>query len=354
MSKKQAVGIIIAAVLVGWVFNLFAGRFLTAKISTWPLLNKWKILSPQAPIVINNRETVRVSDSGDIAAAASDVKSKISSIALVNGSAVIFSGTAINLTSDGSFVTAAGSFKAKAVGAYYVVLNDGTFAKIIQQTTDPATSLVFFKAQLSGVPAAGLGDSSQIAVGDKVLFTKDSLQKFNVQAETAEVSQAQTDVEGRIFQSDFPSRSFAAGTDSDLAPGTAVVGTSGDVAGIWNGSMIISADALKQAMALYFNSPQAIARPSFGFFYSIVTQSDSKLISLPEGAMVREVDLNSPARLAGLEVNDIITAVNGQTVNQDTPLEPVLEQFKPGSQMALTVARKNQTVNLNLTVGQLK
>jgi serine protease Do len=347
MSKKQALGIIIISVLIGWVFNLFAGRFLTARISTWPLLNKWKILSPQAPIVINNHDTIRVSDSGDVAAAASDVKSKISSIALVNGGSVAFSGAAVNLTSDGTFVTAAVSFKAKAVGAYFIVLNDGTFAKITQQTTDPAISLVFFKAQLSGVPVAGLADSSQIAVGDKVLLAKDSLQKFNV-------SQAQTDVEGQIFQSDFPSRSFSVGTDIALAPGTAVVDTSGDIAGIWNGSMIISADALKQAMALYFNNPQAIARPSFGFFYSIVTQSDSKLINFPEGAMVREVDLNSPARLAGLEVSDIITAVNGQAINQDTTLEPLLEQFKPGSQMALTVARKNQTVNLNLTVGQLK
>jgi serine protease DegQ len=354
MSKKYAIGIIIVAVLIGWVFNVFAGRFLMAKVSTWPLLNKWKILSPQAPIVINNRETVRVSDSGDIAAAAQDVKSKISSVALISGSSVTFVGAAINLTSDGSFVTAAGSFKSKAVGAYYVVLNDGTFGKITQQTADPATSLVFFKAALSGVPAANLAVSGDLKVGDKVLFAQDSLQKFDVKAVAASVSQGQNDIEGQVFQSDFPGRCFAAPADAALAPGEAVVDTSGDIAGIWNGSSIVSSDVLKQGLALYFNDAQNITRPSFGFSYSIITQSDSRLVNLPEGAMVKEVDVSSPARLAGLQVNDVITAVNSQAVSESSLLEQMLEQFKPGDQMALSVTRKNQTVNLTLTVGQLK
>jgi S1-C subfamily serine protease len=354
MSKKQAIWIIIIAVLLGWLFNVFAGRILTAKLSTWPILNKWKILSPQAPIVINNHETVRVSDSGDIAAAADDVKSKISSIVLVNGSSITFSGTAINLTSDGSFVTAAGSFKPKALGVYYVVLNDGTFAKISQQTVDPATSLVFFNATLSGVPAANLDPSSGVLVGDKVLFAQDSLEKFNIRTISASVSQVQADVEGQTFESDFPGRSFFASSNASLAPGEAVVDTNGNIVGIWNGFAVVSSDVLKQAMALFFNNSQNIIRPSFGFSYSIITQSDSQLISLPEGALVKTVAVGSPARLAGLEINDVITSVNGQAVSEDSPLEPMLEQFKPGDQMALAVTRKNQTVNLSLTVGQLK
>lgn len=354
MSKKQAIGIIIVAVLIGWVFNIFAGRFLMAKVSTWPFLNKWKILSPQAPIVINNRETVRVSDSGDIAAAAQDVKSKISSVALVFGNTVTFSGTAVNLTSDGSFVTAPGSFKSKLPGIYYIVLNDGTSGKVSQQTVDPATSLVFFKAELGGVPAANLAVSGNIKVGDKVLFAQDSLQKFYIKATAASVSQGQNDVEGQTFKSDFPSRSFGTFAGTILAPGEAVVDTSGNIAGIWNGSGVVSSDVLKQAMALYFNNAQNIVRPSFGFDYSIITQSDSRLIGLPQGALVKEVDAILPARQAGLEVNDVITAVNGQAVSESSPLEQILEQFKPGDKLALTVTRKNQTVNLSLTTGQLK
>lgn len=354
MSKKQASIIIIIAILAGWLFNVTVGRSLTAKLSTWPLLNRWKILSPQAPIVINNRQTVRVSDSGDIAAAVNDVKSKISSVALVNGSTVTSAGTAINLTSDGSFVTAASTFKPKIQGIYYVVLNDGTSAKITATASDTATSLVFFKASLNNVPAANLDSSKDLSVGDKILFAQDSLQNFYVKSLAGQVNFSQKDVEGQTFFSDFPGRSFGSSAGGLLAPGQALVNTNGNIVGIWNGSNIISSDVLKTAMNLYFNNPQKIQRPSFGFSYSIITQSDSRLSGLPEGANILEVDANSPARTAGLLAGDVVTSVNGQAVKEPSPLEEMLEQFKPGSQMALTVMRKDQTLDLNFTVGELK
>ena len=123
--------------MAGWLFNFFAGGYLMAKFSTWPVLNRWKILSPQAPIVINNHDTIRVSDSGDMVAAVNDIKSKISSVAFVSNGSAVFIGTAINLTSDGSFVTAAASFKNKTAGAYYVVLDDGTSGKITAANNRP-------------------------------------------------------------------------------------------------------------------------------------------------------------------------------------------------------------------------
>jgi hypothetical protein len=265
MSKKQLFGIIFLAVLAGWLFNFFAGNYFLAKFSTWPALNRWKILSPQAPIVINNHDTIRVSDSGDSVAAINDVKSKIGSIALVNGTSAVFTGTAINLTSDGSFVTAAGSFKNKAVGTYYVILDDGTSGKITQQTSDSATSLIFFKAALSSVPVVNLAASGDVSVGDRILFVQDSLQKFYAKTLSASVEFSQKDVEGQIFLSDYPGRSFGAAANGSLVPGEALVNTNGDITGIWNGSGIVSSDVLKQAMALYFNNSQKIQRPSFGF-----------------------------------------------------------------------------------------
>ncbi|MBX9837040.1 MAG: hypothetical protein K2X69_01870, partial [Silvanigrellaceae bacterium] len=61
ISKKLVLFIVLLAAVGSWLFSIFPGRYLEAKFSTWPLLSEWKILSPQAPIVINNRETIRVS-----------------------------------------------------------------------------------------------------------------------------------------------------------------------------------------------------------------------------------------------------------------------------------------------------
>jgi S1-C subfamily serine protease len=354
MSKKQAFWIIVAAVLAGWVFNFFIGSFLMARFSTWPLLNRWKILSPQAPIVINNHDTIRVSDSGDTVAAVTDIESKISSIALVNGSSETFVGTAVNLTSDGSFVTAEGSFKNKIPGTYFVILNDGTSAKINSFATDTATSLIFFKAALTSVPVVNLAVSGDMQVGDKVLYVQDSLQRFYARTEPSFISASQKDLEGQVLSSDLPSSSFSTPAEQGVLPGEALINTNGDIVGIWNGSNVISSDLLKQAMALYFNNAQNILRPSFGFSYSIITQTDSRLTGLPEGAKVLEIDSSSAAHTAGLEAGDVITSVGSQPVSENSPLEAILQQQKPGDQVALTITRKSQTMNLNLTVGELK
>lgn len=325
-----------------------------AKLSTWPVLNRWKILSPQAPIVITNYQTVRTSDSGDAAQAAAQVKSKLSTLVLVNGGTVTVVGSAVNLTSDGSFVGALASFSGKQAGVYMVVLGDGTSAPLTQTATDSATSLVFFKAALNNVPVPSLGDSAAAAVGDKIFFVQNSLQDYTARVGGAMVQTAQGDVEGQVSQSDYPRRGFYAPAGFALALGEAAVDQNGNLMGIWNGNVLISADVLKTAMALYYGGQSQVIRPAFGFSYQIITQNDSKLSGSPQGAMVKSVLPFSAARLAGLLPDDIIVSASGQAITQTSPLEPILEAQIPGSSLSLSVSRGKQTLALTLTAGKLK
>ena len=354
MAKKRIISIIFLSVFLSLVLNIFAGRFLAAKISTWPLLNRWKILSPQAPIVITNRETVRISDGGDVLEAAALTKSRISTLVKVNGTGLATVGSAINLTSDGSFVTAAASFFDKNVGSYFVVLNDGRLAQVAQRVLDPATTLVFFKAALDNVATANLGSSKDLLPGDKVIFAQNSLQNFSNKIVVNYINFSQSDVEGRAFESDYPRRSFGAMANTALANGEALINTNGDVVGLWNGSEIISSDVLKQAVALYFNNPLGLKRPQFGFSYQIISPNNSKLTSLPEGALVREVAFPSPARVAGLLSGDILTAVEGQQIKENSSLEEILQKYKAGDKVLLTIVRRDQIVTLSLVAGELK
>ena len=102
--------IILISVVLALILNILLGRWLTAQISTIPALNRWKLLSPQAPIVINNREEIRISDSGDILQAIQDAKSKISSVVILQKGQMNLVGGAINLTGEGVFVTAGLTF----------------------------------------------------------------------------------------------------------------------------------------------------------------------------------------------------------------------------------------------------
>ena len=317
------------------------------------MLNRLKILSPQAPIVITYRETIRVSDSGDAPQAAAQVKSKISLVVSAQSGSVLAEGAAVNLTSDGVFVTAASVF-GKNLKDAYVLLNDGRSASIDSFAVDPATKLAFFKAKLDRVPTANLGASADLKPGEKILFVESSMQNYFAKTVSASVNSSQTDIAGQEFESDMPGRSFTTGVLEALVKGQAVVNGGGEVVGVWNGGAIISSDVLKQAINLYLQNPQKMVRPSFGFSYAAISENESRLGGMPQGLLVKSVVPGGQARGAGLAVGDIITEFNGQKISEMQQPEEVFQKYKPGDKIKLSVARGKQVISLTLTAAELK
>lgn len=75
-------------------------------------------------------------------------------------------------------------------------------------------------------------------------------------------------------------------------------------------------------------------------------------VELTEGALIVEVDADSPAAQAGLEVDDVITAVNGEPVNQEITLRDRLIAYEPEDTVTLTVVRAGETLEIAVTLGQ--
>ncbi len=353
MNKKKIALLILVCVLIGWAFNLVAGRFLTAKLSTWPLLNRMQFLSPQAPIVINNKETIRVSDSGDVTLAVAGIRSKTSAVVLVNQGVVQVLGSAINLTSNGDFVTGSETF-GKSAGEFYVLLNDGRSAKITSQQKDLSVSLTYFKAVIDNVPTANFGSSKNLSAGDKVVFVRKSVQKFFSKAYLATVNSAQDDVAGVTFPSDYLKRGFIADLPGPLVSGECAVNTGGEVVGIYNGEWLVPSDSLKQSISLYLNNSNKISRPAYGFTYAVISASESKLTGTAEGLLIKDVQSQSSAHSAGLMTGDVINQIGDRQVNADMSPEEILQQYKPGEKIAVKISRKSQKINLNLTPTELK
>jgi len=69
-----------------------------------------------------------------------------------------------------------------------------------------------------------------------------------------------------------------------------------------------------------------------------------------QGVVVMQVEAGSPADRAGLQQNDVITAINGQAIDQDHPLVSVLFTHKPGETVTLTVLRSGQESQVKLTL----
>jgi S1-C subfamily serine protease len=69
------------------------------------------------------------------------------------------------------------------------------------------------------------------------------------------------------------------------------------------------------------------------------------------GVIIREVVAGSGAEAAGLQVNDIITALDGEAVTAEAPLGPMILAHQPGDTIVLTIERDGEIIELEATLG---
>jgi Do/DeqQ family serine protease len=90
----------------------------------------------------------------------------------------------------------------------------------------------------------------------------------------------------------------------------------------------------------------------FGMEVGPITPDVARDLQLPRdrgGALVTDVDRNSPAANAGVQPNDVILKVNGQTVSNVSQVTRELQRAAPGQPVFLLVWRDNQEVFVTMT-----
>src|SRR6185437_5357639 len=76
-------------------------------------------------------------------------------------------------------------------------------------------------------------------------------------------------------------------------------------------------------------------------------------LSQATGALVGEVQDNTPASRAGLKRGDVILKVNGKTVNSANDLRLMISNMAPNSTVNLTIWRDGKTQDVKVTLGTL-
>jgi S1-C subfamily serine protease len=354
MSKFQTSKIILISIAISFLLNLFFGRFLTAKISTLPLLNRLKLINPQAPIIINTKEEIRISDSGDVLQALGAIKSKISTLLVVNGSQVAVSGAVVNLTSDGLFLATKAVVGDNQSENFLVKLDDGTLVKVVKLIPDAATDLVVLRTQANNLPVVDLGESKKLIVGEKIISVYGSWLDFSPGASVFYVSNGQNDDFGSVKSADFPGRAFAVQNQNQLLSGSVLVNLSGAVVGLVDDrGRIISSDVMKNFVRRFLSNNGQIIDVSFGFKCRNLSSSEAKLFQLPFGCKVSDIIPLGAAQKAGLSLNDVITEVDGKAIISDLSLEELLGNYNPKDMINFTIFRNKQNLTLTLTVSEL-
>jgi S1-C subfamily serine protease len=75
-------------------------------------------------------------------------------------------------------------------------------------------------------------------------------------------------------------------------------------------------------------------------------------LDVTEGAVIREVLPGTPAEAAGLEVNDVVTAVNNEPVDAERTLRDRLLAYEPGDIVTLTVERGGDTLSIDAELAE--
>ncbi|MBQ1678875.1 MAG: trypsin-like peptidase domain-containing protein [Oscillospiraceae bacterium] len=247
-----------------------------------------------------------------------------------------------------------------------VAMFDGTKypAKLVGY--DKNNDIAVLKIEAKGLTPVTLGSSDKLQVGDEVVAIGNplgeltfSLTKGNVSALNRAVTLSSS-VTMNLIQTD-------AAINSGNSGGP-LFNMYGEVVGITNAKYSSSGYSGEASIdnigfAIPINSVQEIvssiiekgyiARPYIGVSVANVSE-ESQSYGMPKGAAIRAVEEGGPAAQAGLQANDIVTAVNGETVESYEGLSKAVSACKPGDKLELTVYRKGETVQISVTVGENK
>ena len=157
-------------------------------------------------------------------------------------------------------------------------------------------------------------------------------------------------------------------TDAAINPGNSggpLVDARGEVVGI--NTFLVSPSGTFSGMG--FAIPAQIVQPTveelikngkvthghIGIGISDVTPENAKFFgdSLAAGGVVTQVEPDSPGAKAGLQIGDVITAVNSHKVADAGELQVMIAQMQPGSKVDLDVLRNGKTMNVPVTLEAL-
>ena len=251
--------------------------------------------------------------------------------------------------------------------AIAVTLDDGSKAQARLLGADPILDLAILRIPVppEGHPKATLGDSNTIQVGEEVIAIgnpfglEQTLTRGVVSGVNRILPESPMSLMLPLIQ-----------TDAPINPGSSggpLLNRCGEVIGI-NTSLLAEAQSI--GFALPINVAKNIIqellergrviRPWFGISGKLIKKELMGIINMPmvDGFLVETIEPGSPAQQAGVQGGelpitigemefllggDIITAINGQPMDDSDQFVKLVSSFKVGDKVGLTLYHQNET-----------
>jgi serine protease Do len=256
-----------------------------------------------------------------------------------------------------------------------VMLHDRRHFEAVVVGRDPSTEVAVVRIEGSGFPAARLGDSDAIALGDWVLAMGSPMGlQFSVTAGVVSGVGRAPGILGTPMpgMAPDPARGQAAPlehfiqTDAALGPGNSggpLVNSAGEVIGINTAVAAPRGVPAVYGFAIPSNLARSVAdqliefgevrRPYLGAFLANITPSIARAEGLERvvGAGVAQIEPGGPADRAGIRQGDIIVAIGEQAVTDVSRLQAILARLEPGASVSMQVVRQGREVTVPVELG---
>lgn len=271
---------------------------------------------------------------------------------------IIGQGSGVIIKANGHILT--NSHVVHDMDSIVVLLEDGRefVGKVLGD--DPNTDLALVKIEATDLPYLNLGDSDALEVGQWVAAVGNPLGLQATMTSGIVSAKSRNNLDIAHYE-DFIQTDAAINRGNSGGP---LLTLSGDIIGI---NTAIATTSSAGYMGIGFAVPSNMAKRvideiltdgkiSHGFLgvtlqsidYDLAQAFNLKSVS---GALITSVVKDSPAEKAGLKVEDIVVQLDDKPINNSAMLRNGIYMMKPGTKINLKVMRKDQTVQIPITIG---
>lgn len=262
--------------------------------------------------------------------------------------------------------------------ALEIILSDGSKVSASVVGKDAVSDLAVIKINSDKVKkVATFGDSDNIKVAEPVLAIGSPLgSQYATSVTQGIISAKKREVPQTSESGAQIGNATVIQTDAAINPGNSggpLINFAGQVVGI--NSMKLASDqqgTSVEGMGFAIPSNEVVmiinqlikngqvVRPALGIGYTdlsnISEQQQRSILKLPksvtQGAVVLNVNSNSPAKRAGLAKYDVITALDGTKITQQSQLRDILYKHKIGDKISVTYYHKGDKKTGSITLNE--
>ena len=275
-------------------------------------------------------------------------------------------GSGFILTKEGLVVT--NKHVVSDVKANYSVITNSDEELVVEKIyRDPVNDLAILKVSpsaSSGLTPIELGDSDNLKVGQVVVAIGTALGEFRSTVTTGVISGLGRGINaGARFGGMSEELNNVIQTDAAINPGNSggpLLNSFGEVIGVnvavsqagENIGFAIPINIVKDSID-NFEATGKFSRPYMGVRYQMLDKKTAILNSVPQGAYLVEVVLDSPAQRAGLTEGDIVTEINKVKLSEKQGLAEVIGGNKVGDEVSLKVYRNGETIEVKVKLEEV-